>query len=290
MNPETRIIRFDESASIKMENELPSGSHKHRLAKTHIENAKRLGKKEITVGSCGNYGYSIFMLAVKNDMLARIFLPKGTHMNKLCHISHPSLQIDFREGYEESVKESSRFALENPDFYDANCFGPNEGVSLDAYAPTADEIIEHFSLQRPEVARAFRIWIPVGNGTTLASVHKRMNSLGIQINYGIVSSKGNSSPTRSMLEGTPTEIPSDDIRLSACNQPLVNKEAVPNTLELIDIAKGNKVVEVEDHSIAEAKQALDAMFVKAQPQGCAALAGYLQNKDCRENHLILITQ
>ncbi len=289
MRPETRTIRFDESAFIKMENELPSGSHKHRLAESHIKNAKRLGKKKITVGSCGNYGYSIFMLAVENDMLAQVFLPAETHINRLCQVSHPSLKIEFHGNYEESVEKSSRFALENPDYYDANCFGPNEGVSLDAYAPTADEIIERFSLRIPEVARTFRIWIPVGNGTTLASVHKRMISLGIQTTYGIVSSKGNSSPTRSMLEGRPIEIPSVDVRLSAYNQPLVNQKAVPNTLELIDIAKGNKVVEVEDHSIAEAKQALDAMSVKAQPQGCAALAAYLENKDDKETHLVLIT-
>lgn len=286
MNKETPFIKLDVLGEtfLKMENLCFSKSHKHRLAEKHFLNAIKLGFSKITVGSCGNYGYSVLMFSRKYKFKTRIFLPKKFYTQNLL-VNNFNCFIDYKETYEDCVAASINFAKENSDYYDANCFGHHNHVSFFAYDELAKSIAN--KLSNKEI-KDYILWVPVGNGLTLTSLYRWFQSNSSPIQFGIVGSRGNSSPIESMKSGTVKSISKKKIKLSEYNQPLVNYEPVPNTDELIKISQNNIVIEVLDKDIKKTYDYLNNKIKVSQKSGCAALAGCFKYKKSNKN-IVLIT-
>jgi threonine synthase len=277
----TPTVKIKDNFYLKMENLCNTMSHKERLASIHINNALVLGYKNITVGSCGNYGFSIIKLARKNKLNVKIFIPQTFKDNRFS-----KKDLDYIEfiglSYEESVKNSINYAKDN-NYYDANCFSVNSEFSYKAYYGLAEEIETYFINNIQNIC----LWIPIGNGITFTSIFRYFNQKNIRIRYGIVGSLNNSSPIASMINKIPTPINLDNIKMSKYNRPLINYELVDNTQELIQISKNNWIVEVSDKEIYKAWTHIKTN----QPSGCAALAGFYQKEQIVQKYtnVILIT-
>lgn len=287
----TPFIKLSKNVFLKMENMSKTLSHKERLAHKHIINAYNMRYKNITVGSCGNYGFSILQLANKYGINAKIFIPKSFVNDKITYLkkyqSDNIESVDY--SYEDAVRASIKYALKKNSYYDANCFSIHSSMSYASYYNLSREIVEEFK----SCVHSLCIWIPVGNGITLTSIYRYFSQNNINIRYGIVGSKNNSSPIQSMKNKYPTRLNQYDIEPSEYNEPLVNYEIVPNTLELIDISKNNFISEITDKNIQEAYKILTTIGIQnIQPYGCSALAGFLQhdkNINTKYTNIILIT-
>lgn len=287
----TPFIKLSKNVFLKMENMSKTLSHKERLAQKHIINAYNMKYKNITVGSCGNYGFSILQLASEYDLNAKIFIPNSFVNDKITYLKKHQFDnirsVDY--SYEDAVSASIKYADKEDSYYDANCFSTHSSVSYSSYYDLSIEIIEEFSF----CVHNLCIWIPIGNGITLTSIYRYFSQNNINIRYGIVGSKNNSSPIQSMINKYPTRLNQYDIEASEYNEPLVNYEIVPNTLELIDISKNNFIFEVTDEDIKKAYKILTTKGIQnIQPYGCSALAGFLQySKDTtiKYTNVILIT-
>lgn len=271
---ETPLIKIEDNVFLKMENLSESKSHKYRLAEKHIINAINLGYKKVTVGTCGNYGYSIFLLSKKFDIQTKIFITKNSYLK----INDKN--IEYCDSYEDCVTESVIFSKKNKNYYDANCFGKHENISLTSYYDLARSI---------DVFPNMCLWIPVGNGITLTSIYRYFKSINKNIHYGIVGSENNSSPIKSMIKKSIVSIKKNEINISKLNQPLVNYEPVPNTNELIEIGKHNTICEVSDEEILRANVILKKYKIKTEEYGCAAYAGFNKIKNKKINNVIIIT-
>ena len=277
----TPIIRLSDNLYLKMENLCETMSHKERLATAHINNAIILGYKNITVASCGNYGFSVIKLARKNQLNAKVFIPEPFKDN-IRFTKKDYNDIKFLGlSYEESVKKSIEYAKNNTNYYDGNSFSINAECSYKAYYGLAEEIQQYFMNRIQDIC----LWIPVGNGITLTSIFRYFYNKHINIKYGIVGSSNNSSPILSMLNAKPTAIDFNNLTINKYNKPLVNYEIVENTKELIEISNDSFILEVSDKEIYTAWGKIKSK----QPSGCAALAGfYKQNQELTQEYINIV--
>lgn len=271
---------------LQLENLLPSGSHKYRLALAHINYAKKLGYNKITVGSCGNYARSMIYLCEQYNFFIDIFVPKNSYLLDNLNKKYSKLSIYYSDDYESSVEDSMNYATLHTDYYDANGFGKYQYISYKAYDNLCESLMNAIDLNN------FCLWIPIGNGIMLTSIYRYFSCYDLDIKYGIVSSLNNSSPLKSMIAKRPVDIDKNTIKISKDNQPLINYKTVINTNELIKISNNNLIVEVADQDIILAHKIL-SKHTLCNTYGCAAMAGYMKLKNetdtIKMNHLIFIT-
>ena len=284
------LVEIKKNVFLKLENYLPTNSHKFRLAQAFIKEAKKLNFKKITVGSCGNYGYAIAVLAKIHKIQFVIFVPKKYNNLSLKRLKTFAPDNVVEEGYtyEEAVQKSIEFSKNNPSYYNANCVSKNDYILQKAYKGLSSEIEKYFKNNLTNVC----VWLPIGNGTTFVSLFRALsNDIKFSL-FGLVGSANNSSPIKSILKNKPVYINPKKLTETIYNEPLVNYKPVYNTNQIIKLAKNNIILEATDSELVQASQDLKTKYgYKASPYGCAGFAGFLKRKkDLKQfKHLIIIT-
>ena len=187
----------------------PTGTHKDRIARAHARVAMEEGFPGITIGTCGNYGVSIAYYSAIRALKAVIFVPVGYTLGRLSEMKALGAEVIRVPGtYEDAVEASRRFARLNG-FYDANP-GSNRKVDFGAYSDMAKWIV---SKVEPDA-----IFVPVGNGTTLAGLWRGFRGLGVRPRMvGVTTAFGNEVLRRFYGD------PSEDFAETALNEPLVSE-------------------------------------------------------------------
>jgi len=197
-----------EGIYIDYEGRNPTGTHKDRIAKAHVEKALNKGHSAVTVGTCGNYGVAIAYYAKLYGLKAFVFVPANYTLERAGEMKALGAEVIPWPGtYEEVVAESRRFAMANG-IYDANP-GSHPEVDYAGYASIADEVLREV---KPDV-----VFVPVGNGTTLAGIWHGFRGRAKPRMVGVTTSLGNEI-LRRFYGDTRKEIAETPI-----NEPLVSE-------------------------------------------------------------------
>ncbi len=149
---------------LKLESRNPSGSQKDRAALANVLYAKREGKRVVTAGTCGNYGAALAYYASKYGLEAHIFIPAGFTGRRVAYMESLGARVVRVEGhYEDAVETSSKLARERG-WHDANPGGLGGRLGILGYMSIARELVDRLGGVPEEV------YVPVGNGTTLAGI------------------------------------------------------------------------------------------------------------------------
>jgi len=171
-----------EQIYIDYEGRNPTGTHKDRIARAHVEKAIREGYSAVTVGTCGNYGVSIAYYARLYGLKAFVFVPAGYTLERAGEMKALGAEVIPWPGtYEDVVRESRRFALANG-IYDANP-GSHPEIDYAGYSSIAEDILREV---KPDA-----VFVPVGNGTTLAGTWHGFRGKAKPRMVGITTSLGN---------------------------------------------------------------------------------------------------
>lgn len=252
---------------LKLETMNPTKTHKDRIAKAHVKHAKELGFSGVTVGTCGNYGVSIAYFAEKEGLKAVIFVPKHYENSRVWEMKKYGAEVVFVDGpYESAVFMSKTFAA-MMNYYDANP-GSNPQIDYEAYSSISKEILSE--------VEPYAVFIPVGNGTTLAGLYYGFMKNGVLPKIiGVTTSYGNqvlnAFYTRSMEEVK-------DFVETEINEPLVSSISfdVEKALEAIKASGGYIFGFADDTALRYAKLLEDSEGVKALPASALVLAGLVK--------------
>ncbi len=158
----SRVMGID--VHLKLESRNPSGSQKDRAALANVLYAKRAGKKAVTTGTCGNYGAALAYYAARHGLEAHIFIPASFTGGRVAYMESLGARVIRVPGhYEDAVETSSRLAKERG-WHDANPGGLGGILGMLGYMSIARELVDQLG-DVPE-----EIYVPVGNGTTLAGI------------------------------------------------------------------------------------------------------------------------
>ncbi len=209
---------------IKFEGENPSGTQKDRIAFAQVHDAFRREYDVISLATCGNYGVAVAFAAFLAGVSCRIYIPDSYHTERIKEMEAFNAQIIRLPGsYEDTVRESSRLALEN-DWYDANPGGANTPLQISAYAEIANEIYDQLR-DAPKYIAA-----PVSNGTLLAGVYRGFVSLHkrgktSRVPMFIAGSSAHKNPIISSFKAgydQCRDIDPEKLKETAINEPLIN--------------------------------------------------------------------
>ncbi len=197
-----------EKIYIDYEGRNPTGTHKDRIARAHVEKAVNEGYSAVTVGTCGNYGVSIAYYARLYGLKAFVFVPAGYTLERAGEMKALGAEVIPWPGtYEEVVAESRRFALANG-IYDANP-GSHPEIDYAGYSSIAEGILREV---KPDA-----VFVPVGNGTTLAGIWHGFRGRAKPRMVGVTTVLGNELLRKSYSD------PRADIAETPVNEPLVSE-------------------------------------------------------------------
>lgn len=261
---------------IKWEGANASGSQKDRISLAHLQAALDQGYRAVVAATCGNYGRSLSLLAVRYNIVPHIFLPSSYLRNRLESIVRFGGKVTFCQGsYEDAVEESNRFAATNG-FWNASP-GAHPEIEYLAYESIAQEILLQLGGAAPAIISA-----PASNGVTVAGLaqgfQKQMPCIVAGTTTGgnpILSAFHEQSPFCRNL--TPQSLQETEI-----NSPLVNWNALAGNDALKAIYKSKGTI----HGVSDA--ALSGMAdlllrtegicaLPAATAGLCALLGYMEN-------------
>jgi len=208
---------------LKFEGGNPTGTQKDRISRYHVQKAVREGYREITVGTCGNYGVSLAYFAGLAGLKAKILIPEQYTLSprRRAELLRFGAEIVSTDGkYEDAVEESRRFARKEH-VYDANPGNGNEGWR--GYMSIAYEIYHQLGKNPTAVAA------PVGNGTTLVGIYQGFKNL---LDHGIIdrmpylvgaSTSGGNPVIKSFKTGASKteDLRPNEIKETSINEPLI---------------------------------------------------------------------
>lgn len=209
---------------IKYEGENPSGTQKDRIAFAQVHDAFRREYPVISMATCGNYGVAVAFAANLAGMACKIFIPETYHTERIKEMEAFDAEIIRLPGsYEDTVRESSRLALENQ-WYDANPGGANTPLQISAYSEIANEIYDQLR-DAPKYVAA-----PVSNGTLLAGVYRGFVTLHkrgktSRIPSFIAGSAAHKNPIISSFRAgyeACRDISPEKLKETPINEPLIN--------------------------------------------------------------------
>jgi len=203
-------------------------------------------------------------------------------------ISYSSEVTALPGGYEGAVEGSQRFAATSG-YFDATPLGRGGGIALRAYEKIATEILNDL-FEVPQT-----VWVPVGNGTTIAGIYRGFARLDLNPRMGAVGSLGNTAATVSIARRVVTELPPSNLRCTKSNEPLVNWRSyhAAEALHAVQSSDG-LVFEATDHELDQAAELLALIEdVPTSAAAAAALVG-LRSFSKREipqggSHVLIIT-
>lgn len=252
---------------LKLENLNPTGTHKDRISKVHVAEAVRLGFSGITTGTCGNYGFSLAYFAWKYGLKGHIFVPKYYSNTKISLMRKHGAVVHLIEGsYEDAVFESRKFAEEN-NLYDANP-GSKPWLDYKGYAAISSEIVR--------LIKPYAVFIPIGNGTTLAGIYHGFRRLGLNPHMiGVTTSLGNqvlNAFYKNDFGGV------KDIAETPLNEPLVSSISfdLNNTLKAIRNSNGYVFGFADDTALRYTDLLEKFEGINALPASALVLAGLVK--------------
>jgi threonine synthase len=246
-----------------------SGSHKLRAAIGIIAAAVRDGHRQVAAGSCGNYGLAVAIAARDAGIDATVTLPSGWG-DEGAAIRSLGARVELVDGgYEDAVAASKRTATRTGSA-DANVDGPYAASGTLALSSITDDLADVLA-QPPAV-----IWVPLGNGTTLAALHAGIARRGWPTTLVGVSSAGNNSILASWPGNTQALLDPATLRETEANEPLVNWAALHGDEALAALhATRGAAIGVSDMTLLAGRDALAAVGMPATPAGAAGIAGLM---------------
>ncbi|KXH70309.1 MAG: hypothetical protein AM326_04410 [Candidatus Thorarchaeota archaeon SMTZ-45] len=242
---------------LKFEGGNPTGTQKDRIALAIMDAAKQKNASAVTTATCGNFGAALAWAARVFDIPAHIFIPEGYHVPKdrMKRIKETGAQLHFAPGQYEDLVELSKKTAKEEGWFDANpgVDGVKE-ISIEAYADISQEIYR-------DIRRAPNfVFVPVGNGTTIAGIHmgfKRLYEAGkIQFLPRMVATstrRGNPIVKSFKLNSRNIQdLRRDEIKETKFNEPLTNwhaydgqeaLDAIYESKGFADYASESKMVE-----------------------------------------------
>jgi len=259
----------------------PTGTHKDRIARVHVERAVKEGFSGITVGTCGNYGAAVAYHAMTVGLRAVVFVPSGYSLERLYEIRTFGAEVVEIQGtYEDAVRASRRFASENG-FYDANPGGRRD-VDFEAYSALAEEVLMRME---PDV-----VFVPVGNGTTLAGLWRGFRRRGVEPRMvGVTTAFGNEVLRRFYGD------PNADFAETVLNEPLVSSESfdADEALRAVYESGGYVFGFADDVALRYAGIIRSATGISPLPASALTLAGLMKFVRKfgvgRRNFLLIVT-
>ncbi|AFN04543.1 PLP-dependent lyase/thiolase [Pyrococcus furiosus DSM 3638] len=271
-SPLLRAMKLEEKLNIskiylKLEMHNPTRTHKDRIAKAHVKQAKDLGFSGITVGTCGNYGVAIAYFAKKEGIKAVIFVPRQYRNSRVEEMKEYGADVIFVDGaYEEAVLMSKIFA-KTMNYYDANP-GTQPAVDYEAYSLISKEILEEIE--------PYAVFVPVGNGSTLAGIYYGFKKYGVMPRIiGVTTSYGN-QVLNAFYTGRVEEV--KDFVETDFNEPLVSSISfdLQNALEAIKDSNGYIFGFGDDTALKYAKILEMSEGIKALPASTLTLVGLVK--------------
>jgi len=257
----------------------PTGTHKDRIARAHVEEAVGLGFPGITVGTCGNYGVAVAYYAALAGLKAVIFVPRGYTLERLPEMKALGAEVIEVPGtYEETVEASRAFARENG-FYDANP-GSNRAVDMRAYSEMALWIASKVS--------PTAVFVPLGNGTTMTGLWEGFKTIGLRPRMvGVTTAFGNEILRRFYGDGN------EDFAETDFNEPLVSERSFDADGALRALLESNGYVFgfSDDTALRCAELMRVAAGVRPLPASALVLAGlvkFVRKFNLRNGRFVLV--
>jgi threonine synthase len=219
---------------LKFEGSNPTGTQKDRIAFAQGMDALRRGFDAVTVATCGNYGVAIALASYMSGLKCYIFIPEEYQTRRIDEIRKFGAEIVRTDGdYERAVQLSQEYAEKN-EIYDANPGGENTSLQLKAYGEIAYEIYDE--LRDAPAA----VTVPVSNGSTLSGIYRGFVSLyrrgkTSHVPKIIAGSSFRKNPIiQAYLKNLPSceDLPTEDIRETRINEPLINWHSIDGDLAL----------------------------------------------------------
>jgi len=256
-----------------------TGTHKDRIAIAHVGEAVRQGFPGITVGTCGNYGVAIAHYASLAGIHSVIFVPGGYTLGRLPEMVALGAEVVEVPGtYEEVVTASRLFARENG-FYDANP-GSNRAVDMKAYSEMALWIV---SMVNPTA-----VFVPLGNGTTMAGLWEGFKALGLAPRMvGVTTAFGNEILRRFYGDGN------EDFAETNLNEPLVSETSFDANEALKAVRESNGYIFgfADDTAVRCAELMRTATGIRPLPASALVLAGlvkFVRKFNLRNGRFVLV--
>lgn len=274
---------------LKLEGDNPARSHKYRVARAITAAAQKAGRKGVAVGTCGNLGLALAIACRDARLQCRVFVPRHYIEAPAGEIRALGALVRLIDGtYEQAVEASQEEALRES-LYCGSPVGEAAQVSLEAYAPIADEIVE--ILGGPPDS----VWTPIGNGTTIAGIASGFRRLGAPVRYGVVGSAGNNAAVATILAGTPIELLPNLSAETPINAPLVSWAALHATEAAAAVSESRGwAFGASDEALREASDFIVRVNgPEVPPYAAAGIAGWLNFAKRSEvpigNHVIVVT-
>ena len=260
--------------------------HKQRAADAAVTAAARDGYGGVVVGSCGNYGWAVARSARAAGLAAIVVVPAGFAVDTGGMIAAGARVVRAGTTYEDAVAASRRLTGRGPDPSPlptgngvvTRC-GPLADVNVDGpYARAVDgahrrivEAIADSPDDSPDV-----LWIPLGNGTTVAAVGGAVLDRGWRCRVVGVSSRCNNSVLAAWPGRCHSPLDPELLKPTAANEPLVNCDALHGQTALDTLhATGGLAVGVSDAALLDAGRLLRRAGLRVSPAGAAGVAGLL---------------
>ncbi|MDX3855196.1 pyridoxal-phosphate dependent enzyme [Streptomyces sp. AK02-01A] len=253
---------------VKDETRYASGSHKEPAARAVVARAVADGHRHVTIATCGNYGRAMATACHVAGVECTVVLPAGWSDGGES-MRAAGAQVHLVPGaYEDAVDESRRLARDKG-WVDGNVDGPYVDAVLEGHGVVVSAL-------RAELAEEpAALWIPVGNGTTVIAVRRRLRDLGWHTVINGVGSAGN-NPVLTSWPGAYRTLPPEAVSTTDHNQPLVNWHALQGEEAMEAIAEtGGAVHGVDDLQLCAARAALAPYGAHPTAAGAVALAGLL---------------
>ncbi|MFJ2477940.1 pyridoxal-phosphate dependent enzyme [Streptomyces sp. NPDC087659] len=259
--PGARILVKDETL-------YASGSHKEPAARAVVARALAAGHRHVVIATCGNYGRAMAMACRDAGVECTVVLPEGWSDGGAA-AQAAGAQIHLVSGAYEDAVDASRRLADSPGRVDGNVDGPYVDAVLEGHGVVVSALSE--ALGEPPAV----LWVPVGNGTTVIAVHRRLRDLGWDTVVNGVGSEGN-NPVVTCWPGAYRELPPEAVTTTDHNQPLVNWHALQGGQAMAAIAAtGGTVLGVDDRELCEAQALLADFGARPTAAGAVALAGLL---------------
>lgn len=241
--------------------------------------------RRVVVGTCGGYGRAVSVAAREAGAAATVVVPAGWADHGRWAAEAGADVLENPGGYEDAVTEARRLVVAGLGA-DGNVDGPFADAVLRGHAAVVD------ALEVSPAAAPTGIWVPVGNGTTIAAVGRRVEELGWDTRvYGVGSKRDNAAVAS--WPGPYRRLPADSVVATVHNEPLVNWHALHGPLALQALADtGGAMYDVDDSALVAAADVLAGYGIAASPAGAAGLAGLLAHTRCAgsgERHVVIAT-
>lgn len=244
--------------------------HKQRAADAVVMAAAQAGYAQVTAGSCGNYGVALAHAAARVRLAATVVVPASFGQPDVRRMRQLGAQVvRASQTYEDAVAASRELAT-SASVADVNVDGP--------FAATVRAALGEMVAELDDLADGppAGLWVPLGNGTTVASVGEAVLRRGWATRVFGASSPGNNSILASWPSRRHDSMPSTAVRPTAENEPLVNWDALHGQ-QALDIlhATAGAAIGVTDARLASTGRSLRRAGLSASPSGAAGLAAML---------------